>query len=730
MSKFLNPYNFISLPPKKEGVYKKDEKECLTGVIHYIVTTKSPLFIPNSSADEVFEQSTRAVDHKSYDFFSYKQLKPYTETGKNPVAPTPVIPGSEMRGVIRSVYETLTDSCMGVLNSDTLPIKRSAHRFEPGLIRKDGSGYTLIKATSLRIGGRAYGNGLPSGFGNMKNGTLVYYKDSEDIENKRLINQSEFKTAGDSEYSKEGYLIKWGMGGRKARYHLYSPEEEKGTEQSVKVMELSRDILEAKLVSVIESYLNRTPARQSNTERYREYERDMGAYKEYKRDLEEFMDRSAEGTEYFPVNYSYLPDGKFYLSPAVITKEISNNSVGTLAGDFAPCNGAVECPACELFGHVSKNGDYSRGSQVRFSDLYVTKKQDNETYFYDVCTLPALNSPKLGNTEFYLKQPGDATFWTYDYYVENGEVKVEKEQLQLRGRKYYWHHPQKETSDERRDNTTPNIPSDIDPDKLRKTVRPLRPNITFAGELYFEGISEKQLKQLVWICNSGAEKLGYKLGAAKPFGFGSVVCNVTSVEKRDIDIRDGRIVYSKSGDQKIKYQCTYEEAGFSKHCKKEFYRIAGLDSVKQILGSDSDESETKITYPQTLKQFDNGTTDEGFLWYLQNRKTMGGDGMPKSREDIRIYTALPALEEEDVCLPCFISGEGRVLGATQRGLQLRVRMINSRETINIHISNLNIRGGRDEMIREYPQDTKVMITYTGRNNSGYPTYHVDKIKSD
>lgn len=723
MSKFLNPYNFISLPPKKEGVYKKDEKECLTGVIHYTVTTKSPLFIPNSSADEVFEQSTRVKEkktenedehksendeeqesesklrHKSYDFFSYKQLEPYIETGKNPDAPTPVIPGSEMRGVIRSVYETLTDSCMGVLNSDILPIKRSAHRFEPGLIRKDGSGYTLIKATSLRIGKKAKENELPPGFEDKKNGTMI------------------------SKCCKEGYLIKWGMGVRKAHYHLYSPEEEEGTE-------LSRHELEAKLVSVIDSYLSRTPARRSNAERYREYQRDMNAYKEYKQDLEKFMDGSVEGTEYFPVNYSVLSDGKFYLSPAVITKEISNNSVGTLAGNFAPCNGAVECPACELFGHVSTDGDYSRGSKVRFSDLYVTKESDNETYFYDVCTLPALSSPKLGNTEFYLKKPGNATFWTYDYYVENGEVKVEKDQLQLRGRKYYWHHPQKEASDEKRDNITPNIPSDIVPERLNKTVRPLRCNVTFAGELYFEGISEKQLKQLVWICNSGAEKLGYKLGAAKPFGFGSVACNVISVETRNIDIQNGRVIYKVSNDQKDKYQCTYEEAEFSKHCEKAFYRIAGLDSVKQILGADFDELETKITYPQTLKQFDDGTTDEGFRWYLQNRKTMGGDGMPESREDIRIYTALPTLEEEDVCLPCFIPGEGKVLGATQRGLQLRVKMVNSRETINIHISNLNINGGRDEMIREYPKDTKVMVTYTGRNNRGYPTYHVDKIASD
>lgn len=450
----------------------------------------------------------------------------------------------------------------------------------------------------------------------------------------------------------------------------------------------------------------------------------MDAYEEYKRDLEEFMNLSVEGSEYFPVNYSVLSGGKFYLSPAVITKEISNNSIGKLAGDFAPCSGAMECPACELFGHVSKESSYSRGSKVRFSDLYVTEERDNKDYFYNVCTLPVLSSPKLGNVEFYLKKPEDATFWTYDYYVENGQVKMEQEQLQLRGRKYYWHHPGK--------NVLSKMPSDIKPDRLNKTVRPLKENIKFSGQLYFEGISDRQLKQLVWLCNSGSEQLGYKLGAAKPFGFGSIICEVTAVEVRDIDIQDGRVVYSKSPDQKDKYnKCSYEEAGFSMHCKEQFYRIAGLASVEERM---------KITYPKTQKQFDNNMENEGFRWYVQNRKTMTGDGMPRSRTDIRICTTLPTLEETDVCLPCSISeesvGDGtkdgkksvpeeaEVVDIISNGMKLRVKKIKDGETVDIHIKNLGI--DKKKMPVEYPKNTKVLVEYTGKDNKGYPTYHVEK----
>ena len=54
--------------------------------------------------------------------FSYTELDP-TKRYEDEYH-IPVIPGSEMRGVVRNVYETLTDSCMSVLNTDTYPVKK------------------------------------------------------------------------------------------------------------------------------------------------------------------------------------------------------------------------------------------------------------------------------------------------------------------------------------------------------------------------------------------------------------------------------------------------------------------------------------------------------------------------------------------------------------------------------------------------------------------------------
>lgn len=656
MDKFLNPYNFISLPPKKALAYKKDDGQTLTGKIRYKITTKSPLFIPNSSTDEAFEQSQKIEGHKSYDFFSYNELLPYSETNQNPAPQCPVIPGSEIRGVIRSVYETLTDSCMGVLNSETMPVMRSPEQFKPGLLRKNAQGYTLMEAESYRIGTAAKRGMAPPDFRKNRNGTRILFQNPGISRDKRKVWKNcitSYKIAQGGEkpthnLKETGYLIKWGMGVRKKRYHLFVPVKCVGGA-------LSREDIETRLLGVIESYLEQPMMKKESQRENRE------AYEDYRNDLICFLKGGNDPESHFPVTFSILKNGKiyirsaaaknegtendkkestWYLAPALYTKEISNNNIGKLAGEFDPCQNRQECPACALFGHVDKSGTGSRGSKLRFSDLKVEEIKAPEEYYYQITTLPTLGGPKLGNVDFYLQKPENASFWTYDYYFKykkdgTGTVLIE-EPGKLRGRKYYWHHPEyclKKSS---------KLPTDK-PGTLNKTVRPLMNGISFTGELYYEDISEKQLKQLVWILNSEKEKIGYKLGAAKPFGFGSIVCQVLEVTERTIGVENDRIVYRESSNLTEKYMAvTYEEADFSVHCRSQFYRIAGIDFVNKGM---------KIMYPKTLEQAQIGDDWEGFRWFSENHTNISGNGMPRSRGQRKICEALPLLSEEDVGLP-------------------------------------------------------------------------------
>ena len=413
--------------------------------------------------------------------------------------------------------------------------------------------------------------------------------------------------------------MKWGMGMRKKRYHLYCIRENQNA------IEISRDEIEKKLYPVLESYLAQPDLRTRGTA-----ER---AYREYQKDLETFLKTRGEG--YFPVNYSKAGEGILYLAPACITKELSVNSIGKLAGAFAPCKiskGERICPACDLFGYVEADNQSCMGSKIRFSDLYVEKKKNPEEYYYSErnsgkITLTSLGEPKLGNTEFYLQRPEGANFWTYDYYTR--ERNTYANPGVLRGRKYYWHHQRLEIE---------NLPH-IEPGNLNKTIRPVRDKVVFEGKLYFESISDKQLKQLIWILNSGTEGLGLKLGGAKPLGFGSVSCKVKKVCERKIWVEDGKLNYK--ADEEYAFQgLTYEKAELSTEVKDEFYKIANLEAVSE---------DVEITYPKTRQQR-NIVLQEGYQWFVHNHRTLNGGGMARGRNDINVKQELPPILSEDITM--------------------------------------------------------------------------------
>ena len=92
---FVNPYNFIPFLGKCHRSEKKDGE--LTGVIEYSLLTKTPLYIRETNG----YQKDFETGHYSYEFYSY---------GDN----VPVVPSSSVRGMLRSVYEMLTDSCISV----------------------------------------------------------------------------------------------------------------------------------------------------------------------------------------------------------------------------------------------------------------------------------------------------------------------------------------------------------------------------------------------------------------------------------------------------------------------------------------------------------------------------------------------------------------------------------------------------------------------------------------
>ena len=95
MANVVNPYSFVPLgtAPARTSLDACYTGPLLTGRLDYTLTTDTPLLIPDSAKVVKDEK----IDHKRYPFFRLPDG-------------TPAIPGSEMRGAMRGVYEAVTNS--------------------------------------------------------------------------------------------------------------------------------------------------------------------------------------------------------------------------------------------------------------------------------------------------------------------------------------------------------------------------------------------------------------------------------------------------------------------------------------------------------------------------------------------------------------------------------------------------------------------------------------------
>ena len=150
--KYINPYNFISLPKNCDRQSSKERKGDLTGYIECTLKAETPIMVPDTN-DIVEEQVIKVVrdrevvvKHKHFKFFNYgNQKNGYI---------VPVIPGSEIRGMIRSDYEVFTNSCMSTLNKDINFISRTTEKNGklPGILVKSEEGnWELFEAKRYNL---------------------------------------------------------------------------------------------------------------------------------------------------------------------------------------------------------------------------------------------------------------------------------------------------------------------------------------------------------------------------------------------------------------------------------------------------------------------------------------------------------------------------------------------------------------------------------------------------
>ena len=203
-NKFVNPYAFISLVGKcnKDSFDIKkfyENKNLLTGWLDCKIETKTLTFIPNTTNDKAFNGNDK--NKKSYDFFSYEDLSSRSDL-KN-IYQEPVIPGSEIRGVIRSAYEALTNSCLSSIDEASVLHKRNNKPKKPGLLKKENGEWRLYTAERVLLD-----KGNENIINKLTEGQKVYFTYNQK-NNRRKVKEKKTEKFDNSETKTEtGYFHK------------------------------------------------------------------------------------------------------------------------------------------------------------------------------------------------------------------------------------------------------------------------------------------------------------------------------------------------------------------------------------------------------------------------------------------------------------------------------------------------------------------------------------------
>ncbi|MHA1279624.1 MAG: TIGR03986 family type III CRISPR-associated RAMP protein [Candidatus Helarchaeota archaeon] len=598
---FVNPYHFVKKDREKLKRLAFDQarqKGTFTGIIECILTTKTPIFIPNTTStradgtSDVFGKRLENEIVNSYDFYSYTKLA----NVRNPDPPRPVIPGSSLRGVIRSAYETVTNSCYSTTDGD-----RALYRRLPvpcphaGRLYYENGKWIIEEMEAVRIPHQLIQN-------EWREGELIYVQIGEEyVRNGRSI--PKVIRASKNRSGKKGYLHLGERGVRKHHERVFIQKDDR------KNIEIPEDVVEA-FVKNLKLYRDETVNINFRTGTHRGYPafRHIETVEDLKR------------LEFVLVYYKKNEAADtYYLSPSMIGREVFSTRLLDILGEHKACDSIDQlCPACRLFGFVGPiNGEQSSGQsavagRIRITDAHYTGGTTGsfDELYYKPLILKELASPKPSCAEFYLEKPQDADFWTYDYAlrwerrdgrVRNNPQYIKNYQPEIKGRKFYWHQPNMDLQNVKENKAS----------KRNISVRPLKSGVEFEFKIFVNNISEEELGNLIWTLEfGGRDTHAHKIGMGKPLGLGSVQIKVKRILKREITI-DNTIHYKLSEYPKPDLQEIESKLGASPEVLENFLRIHDFQRTLR-----------NIEYPNNVKGKHN------YEWFMANRQIRGTGTTP------------------------------------------------------------------------------------------------------
>ena len=592
---FVNPYNFVSIDRKKI----KQENIEETGYLDCVLVAKTPLAIPDLPEGE------ESGGESKHDFFSING-----NDQKNPM-----IPGSSLRGMIRSVYETITESCLSTMKPDTHLFSRAGAEkkeiYKPGILKEKDGEWKLYKVKEIyKIPDKnAYKKGK-------KIKVKIKQSYRTEIENGvRCIvadDNTKFRM-GDSvktEIESGMYVSNLSLDNESDQY-VYVGEDfsNKKFERVFKIDEEISDLRENAVKTAMQ-LLEETLKVYRNTAINKMYPDEHTGYADY--------EYAKKEKKVIPIWYQKdQKTKKVKLSMACIGRIGYYTTLDDLVKKKVPCQNRKKlCSACNLFGMAREE---AVGGRVRITDA----RAIGEVKWQKNVKLKTLAMPRYSYWPFYAK----TNSFKYPTDYESPEVEI-------RGRKYYWHIPESaHNKDIYRDLRQG---KDVNQNMQSGYFNLADTGSGFEFRIYYNEITTVQLDELKWTLCLGENQLNgnlcHKLGRGKPLGLGSVkVCIINQTERK------------LSPEYHLEIENNLEKLGGMLH--KQYKSVKEIQRISDFNIMENRKVEyPMILCPESMQESDRVKKNDlaSHNWFSENKS-------PKNKKENKVQ-CLPEILSEDPAL--------------------------------------------------------------------------------
>lgn len=650
--RFFNPYNFVrfldkarpdthilgNCPPPPHDRYVG-----LTGRMTCEVEAVTPLFISDSHAVD-----GTAGQHRTYRFFQ--------------VDDKPALPASSLRGMFRSVFEAVTNSCLVACDKDAMSFHFPSTQspwLVPARVERDGENYrlrVLTGTTDLQIPGKKNPDGMqyaawcasywpikpsktllgrdPKGrtlsARQQKSRGLFITRTKRKLDNPDGIVHGEPSWALLQRFEHPHPKIRfWNVVQiRKRREDLpQSPKQDEivvqgwlcvtnqniepkhserfffrgqGNRSGPELIDLPENVRQA-YESLIKDYQDRHhEAVQKRQRKNQPPGRPVGDEAGFSRFVYQYDERKLKGGElvYVMLEGTVNAPRVKFIAPVSVPRVGYEHSVGDLLPDFL---------------HRCKDPNALCPACRMFGWVWENPPKDADRVAY--AGRVRLSHGALTHSPEELPETTLATLstpkpTTTPFYLLNSEgrpdatVNYDTTDARLRGRKFYRHHGEANPDEYQRD----------DKSEQNRTVRgALKPGATFTFTVDFENLAPLELGALLYTLEL-KEGMFHRLGYAKPLGFGSVKVRVESVQTIDWETRL----------QSLEPNAGWQPIDAKQH-KQEFLAMMQgiygdnfaemLADLRALFGA---PPELPIHYPRPTRQFN--PDHPQYEWFMGNKK--------------------------------------------------------------------------------------------------------------